>query len=183
MALAFYGQPGGSVSVNATPVRETELAAGFVMVKVRLRGASDPDAGRVEGLGDRRRSNHVEGRSIRDGARAALGRGHSARVLAWAPAVVPVTLIEKVQLLLAAIVPPTRLMTPVPDAAVIVPAPHVPVSPFGVAIVEPAGSVSRESDTGQTGGRVGVRDREGERSGTVQRDRGRSECLADCRRR
>ena len=40
--------------------------------------------------------------------------------------------------------PPERLTTEKPDTVpvVIVPAPHDPVSPFGVATVRPAGSVS-----------------------------------------
>jgi len=63
-------------------------------------------------------------------------------VLTCAPAAVPVTLTENVQLLLAAIVPPVRLITFVPAVAVIVPAPHVPVRPFGVEMTRPAGSVS-----------------------------------------
>ena len=47
-------------------------------------------------------------------------------VLFFAPAVVPVTFTENVQKLLAAIVPPKRLMLPEPAPAVIVPVPHVP---------------------------------------------------------
>jgi hypothetical protein len=58
------------------------------------------------------------------------------------PAAVPVTLIENVQEPLAAIVPPDKLIAFVPAVAVIVPAPHVPVRPFGVEITRPAGSVS-----------------------------------------
>jgi hypothetical protein len=58
------------------------------------------------------------------------------------PAAVPVTLTENVQLELAAIVPPLRLITFVPCVAVMVPAPHEPVSPFGVETTRPAGRVS-----------------------------------------
>jgi len=54
----------------------------------------------------------------------------------------PVTFTENVQELLAAIVPPLRLITFVPCVAVIVPAPQEPVRPFGVEITRPAGSVS-----------------------------------------
>src|ERR1051326_1961883 len=54
----------------------------------------------------------------------------------------PVTFTENVQEPLAAIVPPLRLIVFVPCVAVIVPAPHVPVSPFGVETTRPAGSVS-----------------------------------------
>jgi len=63
-------------------------------------------------------------------------------VLVCKPAVMPVTFTEKVQEALAARVPPERLMTPLPAVAVIVPAPQVPVRPFGVEITRPAGSVS-----------------------------------------
>src|SRR3979411_797382 len=56
----------------------------------------------------------------------------------------PTTLTEKVQEPPAAIVPPERLTTEKPDTVpvVIVPAPHDPVRPFGVATARPAGSVS-----------------------------------------
>src|SRR5262249_3865187 len=60
----------------------------------------------------------------------------------FAPTVVPVTLIVIVHEPLAAIVPPLSDTVPLPAVAVIVPAPHVPVSPFGVATTNPAGSVS-----------------------------------------
>ena len=63
-------------------------------------------------------------------------------VLVCCPAAMPVTLTENVQEALAAIVPPLRLITFVPAVAVIVPAPHVPVRPFGVETTRPAGSVS-----------------------------------------
>src|SRR5262249_22883802 len=63
-------------------------------------------------------------------------------VLFFWPAVVPVTFTAKVQELLAAMVPPDKLMTLVPCVAVIAPAPHEPVSPLGVEITRPAGSVS-----------------------------------------
>src|SRR5262249_9831050 len=63
-------------------------------------------------------------------------------VLFCKPAAVPVTFTEKVQELLAGIVPPDKLLTLVPCVAVIVPAPQVPLSPLGVEITRPAGSVS-----------------------------------------
>ena len=44
--------------------------------------------------------------------------------------------------LFAAMVPPERLIVLVPAVAVIVPAPQVPVKPFGVEITRPAGNVS-----------------------------------------
>src|SRR5262249_20413016 len=43
---------------------------------------------------------------------------------------------------LAASVAPARLTVPLPAVAVIVPPPHVPVSPLGVATTNPAGKVS-----------------------------------------
>jgi len=65
-------------------------------------------------------------------------------VFTLCPAVWPTTLTEKVQKPPAAIVPPERLTTEKPDTVpvVIVPAPHDPVRPFGVATARPAGSVS-----------------------------------------
>src|SRR5262249_56559284 len=63
-------------------------------------------------------------------------------VLVCKPAAVPVTFTENVQLLFAAMVPPDRLITFVPAVAVMVPAPPVPVRPFGVEVTRPAGSVS-----------------------------------------
>jgi len=63
-------------------------------------------------------------------------------VLFCVPAAIPVTFTENVQELLAAIVPPLRLITLVPAVAVIVPAPQEPVRPFGVETTRPAGSVS-----------------------------------------
>ena len=44
--------------------------------------------------------------------------------------------------MLAAIVAPASVILADPDVAVMVPPPHEPVSPFGVATVSPAGSVS-----------------------------------------
>ena len=63
-------------------------------------------------------------------------------VLAFAPAVLPVTFTENVQELFTAIVPPLRLMLPEPAVAVMVPVPQVPVMPFGVETTTPAGKVS-----------------------------------------
>jgi hypothetical protein len=63
-------------------------------------------------------------------------------VLFCSPAAIPVTLIEKVQEPLAAIDPPDKLITFVPAVAVIVPTPHEPACPFGVEMINPAGSVS-----------------------------------------
>jgi hypothetical protein len=65
-------------------------------------------------------------------------------VLTLCPPLVPTTFTENVQEPPAAIVPPERLTTEKPETVpvVMVPAPHDPVSPFGVATVRPAGNVS-----------------------------------------
>ena len=134
-------KPVGSVSVKATPVSATVFAAGFVIVNV---------------------SEVVAFSAIVEGLKTlAIDGGASTLMLAVAvppvppsvevtlpvvlvcrPAEMPVTLTENVQEPLAAIVPPLRLIVFVPAVAVIVPAPHVPVRPFGVETTSPAGSVS-----------------------------------------
>jgi hypothetical protein len=58
------------------------------------------------------------------------------------PAVVPVTFTLKVQEDPAATGPPDRVTLPLPGTAVIVPPPHEPVSPFGVATDKPDGRLS-----------------------------------------
>src|SRR5262245_50998293 len=63
-------------------------------------------------------------------------------VLFLLPAVVPVTLIENVQDPAAARVAPERVTLPLPAVAVMVPPPHEPVRPLGVATERPAGNVS-----------------------------------------
>jgi hypothetical protein len=63
-------------------------------------------------------------------------------VLFLVPALVPVTFTVKLQKALAASVAPDWLTLDEPAVAVIVPPPHEPVSPFGVATTRPAGSVS-----------------------------------------
>ena len=55
---------------------------------------------------------------------------------------VPVTLAENVHEALAANVAPERVTLPLPAAAVMVPPPHDPASPFGFATTRPDGSVS-----------------------------------------
>ena len=133
--------PVGSVSVNATPVRATAFAAGLVMVNVR---------------------EVVAFRAIVEGLKTlAIDGGATTLILAepvppvppsvevtlpvvlvCKPAVIPVTFTEKVQEAFAAMVPPDKLITPVPAVAVMVPAPQEPVRPFGVEITKPAGRVS-----------------------------------------
>ena len=142
VAVAFATvSPVGNVSVNATPVSETVFAAGLVMVNV-----SEVVAFSAMLLG-------LKTLAI-DGGATTLIEAEAVPpvppsvdvtlpvVLFCVPAVIPVTFTEKVQEPLAAIVPPLRLITFVPAVAVIVPAPHVPVRPFGVETTRPAGSVS-----------------------------------------
>src|SRR6185437_15154950 len=140
VALATVS-PAGRVSVNATPVSGSTLAAGLVMVKV---------------------SEVVPLTLIDDGLKTlAIDGGASTLMLAEAvppvppsfevtlpvvlfcrPAAVPVTFTENVHELFAATVAPDRLITFVPAVAVIVPLPQLPVRPFGVDTTSPAGSVS-----------------------------------------
>src|SRR5262249_34224953 len=63
-------------------------------------------------------------------------------VLVLSPAVGAGTLGEDAQLVLAARVAPERLTLPLPAVAVMVPPPHEPVRPLGVATESPAGNVS-----------------------------------------
>jgi len=133
--------PVGSVSVNATPVRDTAFAAGLVMVNV-----SEVVAFRAMLLGLKTLAIDGGATTLID-AEAVPPVPPSVEVtfpvvLFCVPAAMPVTLTENVQELLAAIVPPLRLITLVPAVAVIVPAPHVPVRPLGVETTRPAGSVS-----------------------------------------
>lgn len=140
VALATVS-PVGRVSVNATPVSGSTLAAGLVMVKV---------------------SEVVPFTLIDEGLKTlAMDGGASTLMLAEAvppvppsvedtgpvvlfcrPAVVPVTLTENVQELFAASVPPAKLITLLPAVAEIVPPPQLPVRPFGLDTTSPAGRVS-----------------------------------------
>src|SRR5262245_9064895 len=63
-------------------------------------------------------------------------------LLFFIPADVPWTFTLKLQELLAARVAPLRLIVPDPAVAVMVPPPHEPVSPLGVATTRPAGRLS-----------------------------------------
>jgi hypothetical protein len=141
-AVAFATvRPVGSVSVNATPVRAATLAAGLVMVKVSEVVAFSAI---VEGLN----TFAMDGGATTEMLAVAVPPVPPSVevtlpvVLVCCPAAMPVTLTENVQLELAAIVPPLRLITLVPAVAVIVPAPQVPVRPFGVETTRPAGNVS-----------------------------------------
>jgi hypothetical protein len=133
--------PAGSVSANATPVSAAVFAVGFevenVSEVVPFSGIeAAPKALAIEG-----------GASTVKLADAVPPVPPSIEVtcpvvLFLVPGVVPVTLTEKVHDALAARVPPERLTVPASAVAVTVPAPQVPVSPFGVETTKPAGSVS-----------------------------------------
>ena len=138
--------PTGNVSLNATPVSATVLAAGLVMVNV-----SDVVALRaiVDGL----KTLAIDGGATTVSIAVLLVvpvppsvEVTAPVVLLLLPAVVPVTSAEKVQVEPApgdaVNVPPDRLMVPLPAVAVIVPLPQEPVT-FGVfATTTPAGKLS-----------------------------------------
>jgi len=117
--------PAGNVSVKATPVSATALAAGFVTVKVRevvpFKGiAATPKALAIAG-----------GAATLIDAEAVPPVPPSVDVtlpvvLFCVPAAAPVTFTEKVHEVLWARVAPVKLITLVPAVAVIVPAPQVP---------------------------------------------------------
>jgi hypothetical protein len=132
--------PAGNVSANATPASATVLAAGFVTVKlndvVPFTGmlAAPKDSPSDGGATTIRLAVAVLPVPAFDEVTAVL-------VFVKLPALLPVKLTESVQLLPAAIVPPLRVREPVAASAVAVP-PQLFVSPLGVEIASPAGSVS-----------------------------------------
>ncbi len=135
-------RPVGRVSVNATPVRATVFAAGLVIVKV-----NDVVAFCAMLVGLKALAIDGGATTFRVAVLLVAPVPPSVEltapvVLALAPAVVPVTFTENVQELLAAIVPPVRLIVPEPAVAVMVPLPQDPVRPLGVETTRPAGSVS-----------------------------------------
>src|SRR5437660_101482 len=123
--------PVGSVSVNATPVSGSTLAAGLVMVKVNDVVALNAI---VEGLN----TLAIEGgASTFTLAEAVPPVPPSVEVifpvvLFCSPAAVPVTFTLKVHEVLCTRVAPDRLITLVFCVAVIVPPPQLPVNPLGV---------------------------------------------------
>jgi hypothetical protein len=134
-------RPVGSVSVKATPVSGSTFAAGLVIVKVKeVVAFSAMDEGAkilaIDGGASTLRLA-VAVPPVPPSVEVTLPV-----VLTCNPATVPVTFTENVQEPLAAIVPPLRLTTFVAWVAVIVPPPQAPVSPFGVEMTRPAGSVS-----------------------------------------
>ncbi len=133
--------PTGSVSVKATPVSGSGLAAGLVTVKV-----SDEVAFSAMLIG-LKALLRVGGPSTFRLADAVPPAPPSVEftlpvVLLFVPAVVPVTFTENVHEPLAARVAPDKLMLPDAAVAVIVPPPQLPVSPLGVATTRPPGNVS-----------------------------------------
>src|SRR5712692_9323631 len=138
--------PVGSVSVNATPVSATVLAAGLVMVKV-----SEVVAFSAIALGLKTFAIDGGAATVRTAVLLVTPVPPSVEVIApvvllLLPAVIPVTATEKVQVDPAAgdaaRVPPDRLMLPLPATAVIVPAPQEPVTLGVAATTTPAGRLS-----------------------------------------
>lgn len=133
--------PTGRVSVNATPVSATALAAGLVTVKVSevvpFNGiAAAPKALAMDGGATTLMLAEAVPPvppSVEDTA---------ADVLFCWPGEMPVTLMEKVQELLCAREDPDKLTALVPWVAVMAPPPQVPVRPLGVETTSPAGKVS-----------------------------------------
>src|SRR5258708_1414451 len=133
--------PVGRVSVKATPVSATVLAAGLVMVKVR---EVVPFSGMVAAPNALAIDGGATTMTLAEGVPPvppSVEVTLPVVLFCW-PAVVPVTFTAKVQEVLCARLPPVRLMTFVAWVAVIVPPPQLPVSPFGVEITRPAGRVS-----------------------------------------
>lgn len=134
-------RPVGKVSVKATPLRATLLAAGLVMVKLREVVAPNEMADGLNAFA-------MEGGATTVMLAEAAGplppslELTALVVLFCTPAAVPVTLTLKVQELLAVSVAPDKLITLVFCVAVMVPLPHEPVSPLGVETIRPAGRVS-----------------------------------------
>jgi len=134
-------KPAGSVSANAIPLTAVAFAAGLVIVKVK---AVVP----FKGMDGTAKAFAMAGGAITPMlADAVPPLPPSADVtfpvvLFLVPAAVPVTFTEKVQVVLAAKLAPARLTTLPPAVDEMVPPPQLPVSPFGVETVSPAGKVS-----------------------------------------
>jgi hypothetical protein len=132
--------PAGKVSVKPIPVSISGFAAGLATVKVKVvvppTGIdADPKLLAITG-----------GSSTATVAVAVLPIPMlevTVTELFLVPTVTPVTFTEKVQLDPAARVAPARLTVEDPAVAVMVPPPHVPVSPFpGDVTLKPDGKVS-----------------------------------------
>jgi hypothetical protein len=132
-------RPAGSVSLKATPVRAT-VAFGLVMVKVRdvepFNGTdAAPKALPIVG-GATTVTEEFEVLPVPPSVEVTV------TLLFLTPAVEPVTFTLKLQEVLVARLAPLRATEVAPATAVIVPPPHVPVRPFGVATTRPAGRES-----------------------------------------
>jgi hypothetical protein len=133
--------PVGSVSVKATPVRDTAFTEGFVIVKVtEVVAFSAIDVGLKAFVIDGGATTLIVAVAVPPVPPSF--ELMAPVVLLLAPAMVPVMLTEKVHEPLVAIVPPESVTPPEPAVAVIVPDPHVPVKPLGVETTKPAGRVS-----------------------------------------
>jgi hypothetical protein len=134
-------RPAGKMSVNATPVSSTVLAAGLVMAKVRVVVAFSAMAVGLKDLA-------IEGGATTTILAEAVPPVPPSLdvtapvVLFCVPAAIPVTFTENVHWLLGARVAPDKVTTLVAWVAVIAPPPHEPVWPLGVDITRPDGSVS-----------------------------------------
>jgi hypothetical protein len=133
-------RPAGRVSLKPTPVSPIVLPAGLAIVKLTV---ADPFSGMLAAL---RASLMVGGAATARLAEAAfpapaLDDATAVLVFVKLPALLPVTLTESVQWLPAATEAPLSDRLPLPATAVAVP-PQLFVSPFGVEIASPAGSVS-----------------------------------------
>src|SRR5215472_7592718 len=132
--------PAGNVSANATPASATVLAAGFVTVKLN---DVVPFTGMFAAPKDSPSDGGATTIRLAEAVLPVPAFVEVTAVLVFVklPALLPVKLTESVQLLPAAIVPPLRVRAPVAAGAVAVP-PQLFVSPLGVEIASPAGSVS-----------------------------------------
>src|ERR1041385_5244253 len=122
VALATV-RPVGSVSVKATPVSATAFADGLVVVNVNEVVAFSAMLLGLKTLAiDGGATTSIEAEAVPPVPPSVDVT--VPEVLFCVPAAIPVTFTENVQELLAAIVPPLRLITLVPAVAVIVPAPQ-----------------------------------------------------------
>jgi hypothetical protein len=132
-------RPVGNVSVKATPVSATVLA--LAIVKLRLVLPFDT-------MREAPNDFPIDGGATTATLAVAVPPVPpsvdviAAVVLFCTPITVPVTFTENVQEAFAARFAPARLTLVPPSLAAIVPAPHVPVRPLGVASTKPEGSVS-----------------------------------------
>ncbi len=133
--------PAGSVSVKATPFSAVVFAAGLVMVNCSEVVAF---SAMIVGLNARLSVGGAITLMVADAVPPVPPSTEVTLpvVLFWSPPAVPTTFTENVHDPEAASDAPDRLIKLVFCVSVIVPPPHVPVCPLGVAITRPAGSVS-----------------------------------------